>query len=83
MQAKVFENKILLLIENKLIICALGNLHYKISRANLNQNWDLNLRISRPALYHLSYPGSHASLCSNLPPSDGCRFSKAQIMSFF
>ena len=26
-----------------------------------------DLRISRPALYHLSYPGSHASSCSNLP----------------
>ena len=25
------------------------------------------LRISRPVLYHLSYPGSHASSCSNLP----------------
>ena len=26
-----------------------------------------DLRISSPALYHLSYPGSHASSCSNLP----------------
>jgi hypothetical protein len=27
--------QIKLLIENKLVICALGNLHYKISRENL------------------------------------------------
>ena len=26
-----------------------------------------DLRISSPALYQLSYPGSHASSCSNLP----------------
>ena len=29
--------------------------------------WTLDLRISSPALYPLSYPGSHASSCSNLP----------------
>ena len=62
-----FENTIfLLLIENKLIICCLGkDLKRKI------RTW-IGIRtsylwITSPALYHLSYSGSHASSCSNLP----------------
>ena len=34
---------------------------------NFNLNRDSNFWISSPALYHLSYPGSHASSCFNLP----------------
>ena len=39
-----YDIQIKLLIENKLIICALGNLHYRFSREkNLNQSQDSNL----------------------------------------
>ena len=52
------------LVENKLIICALGNSHYQISSEKLKYEPGFEPRTSgfpRPALYHLSYPGSRAS----------------------
>ena len=52
-----------LLSENKLIICALGNLHYQISR----EKFEPEPGFEPLDLYHLSYPGSHASSRSNLP----------------
>ena len=53
-----------LLIENKLIICAFGNLNYQISREKFEPEPGFEPRIFSPALYHMSYPGSHASSCS-------------------
>ena len=52
--------QIKLLIENKLIICALGNLHYKISREKFEPEPDL--RISSPVRGSNSGSGSNFSL---------------------
>jgi hypothetical protein len=43
-----------------------GNLHYQISSEKFQPEPGFEPR-SAPALYHLSYPGSHARSCSNLP----------------
>ena len=49
--------RVKLLIQNKLIICALRNLHYQISREKFEPEPGFEPRTSRPALYQLSYPG--------------------------
>ena len=59
------------LLNFSLRICKLKYIkQYKISREKFEPDpgfEHLDLRISSPPLYHLSYPGSHASSCSNLP----------------
>ena len=54
--------------------CILYHSHYNYTLYDLKRKIrtrteirTTDLRISSPALYHLSYPGSHASSCSNLP----------------
>ena len=59
--------QIKLLSENKPITCALGNLHYQISREKFEAELGFEPRDSSLALYHLSYPGSPASSRSNTP----------------
>ena len=56
---------------HKLLFCVafkLSDLKRKIRTSDL--------RISSPAHYHLSYPGSHDSSCSNLPPETDATFTR-------
>ena len=45
----------------------MGNLHYQISREKFEPEPGFEPWTSSSVLYHLSYPGSHASSCLNLP----------------
>ena len=49
---------------------------------NLNHNRDSNLGPpdSSPALYHLSYPGSQASSCLNLPLETDATFTRHYLI---
>ena len=84
--------QIKLLIETKPIVCLPWEIFtlYDLKR----KTWTTTgirtsiLRISSPALYHLSYPGSHAgsSSCSNLPLETDATFTRRcchDIMSLF
>ena len=65
-------NSIKLLIENKLIICALGNLHYKISREKFEPEpgFEPRTRIAEVAERRARNPEVR---CSN--PGSGSNFS--------